>query len=103
MTDYCIKVATEADFDQLLLGTGLGVEENGAVVPANDLVLIDRIGSITVLDPSGKTDTEGNLLTITYPQYHGNIRLLFDPTEEQVTALSAYAISPDQPQYRVWA
>ena len=90
MTDYCLQNADEAEFNQLMLMTGLGVEdEDGNVVPASYEVLIDRIGPITMGD-------------VTYPDYYANIRLLVEPTEEQVTALSACAIDPSQPQYRVW-
>lgn len=90
MTDYCLQNADEAEFNQLMLMTGLGVEdEDGNVVPASYEVLIDRIGPITMGD-------------ITYPDYYTNVRLLFEPSEEQVTALAPFAIDPSQPQYRNW-
>ena len=95
MIDYCLQNADQAELDGLLLLTGLGVEVtdedgNKSVQPANSNVLIDRIGPITMGD-------------VTYPDYYANIRLLVEPAEEQVTALSACAIDPSQPQYRVWA
>ena len=90
MVDYCTQSATEEDFNTMALDCGLCVEtEDGNVVPASYEVLIDRIGPITMGD-------------VTYPDYYANIRLLVEPTEEQVTALSACAIDPSQPQYRVW-
>ena len=89
MTDYCLKLATKAEFDGLMLLTDLCVEEDGAIVPASYEVLIDEIGPITMGD-------------VVYPEYYANLRLLFEPSEAQVTALSAYAIDPSQPQYRVW-
>ena len=91
MTDYCLQNADEAEFNQLMLMTGLGVEdEDGNVVPASYEVLIDRIGPITM--PDGTV----------YPEYYTNIRLMFEPTPEQDAALKAISIDPSQPQYRVW-
>lgn len=94
MTDYCTMNATEADFNAVMLGCGLCVEQedeegNITVVPASYLVLIDRIGPITMGD-------------ITYPEYYTNVRLLFEPSEEQNAALTAVSIDPSQPQYRTW-
>ena len=97
MTDYCLKNKDEAEFNKLMLDTGLCVaitEGTGktavtTVLPADYTVIIDRIGPITI----GET---------TYPEYYSNLRLLFQPTEEQATALAVYAIDPSQPQYRTW-
>jgi hypothetical protein len=96
--DYCLKNKDEAEFNQLMLDTGLcvevkegeGKEATVAIVPASYEVLIDRIGPITIGDK-------------TYPEYYTNLRLLFEPTEEQNKVVSQYAIDPSQPQYRVWA
>lgn len=99
MTDYCTKNVDEAEFNQLMLDTGLGVEdEDGNVVPASYEVLIDRIGPITIWDYSVDPP-----VPTTYPEYYTNIRLLTEPTEEQVAALTPFLIDPSQPQYRVWA
>ena len=92
--DYCLQNADEAEFNQLMLDTGLCVEvaegEDTLIVIADAATtLIDRIGPITI----GET---------TYPEYYSNLRLLFQPTEEQATALAAFAIDPSQPQYRTW-
>ena len=95
--DYCLKNVDEAEFEQLMLDTGLcvevtegeGEEAVTTIVPADYTILIDRIGPITIGE-------------ITYPEYYSNIRLLFEPTEEQATALAVYAIDPSQPQYRTW-
>ena len=95
--DYCLQNADEAEFNQLMLDTGLcveitqgeGEEAVTTIVPADYTILIDRIGPITI----GET---------TYPEYYSNLRLLFQPTEEQATALAVYAIDPSQPQYRTW-
>ena len=95
MIDYCTQTPTEQDLDLILLSCGLCVEQedeegNITVVPASYLVLIDRIGPITM--PDGTV----------YPEYYTNVRLLFDPTEEQDAALKAISIDPSAPQYRVW-
>jgi hypothetical protein len=94
MIDYCLKNADEAEFNKLMLATGLCVEvtegEETIIVPASYEVLIDRIGPITMGD-------------VAYPEYYTNLRLLFEPTEEQNRVLSQYAVDPSQPQYRVWA
>ena len=97
MIDYCLQNKDEAEFNQLMLDTGLcvevkegeGKEAVTTIVPADYTVLIDRIGPITI----GET---------TYPEYYSNLRLLFQPTEDQATALAVYAIDPSQPQYRNW-
>ena len=95
--DYCLQNADEAEFNQLMLDTGLcveitqgeGEEAVTSIVPADYTILIDRIGPITI----GET---------TYPEYYSNLRLLNGATEEQATALAVYAIDPSQPQYRTW-
>ena len=97
MIDYCLKNVDEAEFNQLMLDTGLCVEITEGedeeavttIIPADYTILIDRIGPITIGE-------------ITYPEYYSNLRLLFQPTEEQATALAVYAIDPSQPQYRTW-
>jgi hypothetical protein len=98
MIDYCLKNADKAEFDTVMLATGLCVEVSEGegkeavtiIVPASYEVLIDRIGPITIGDK-------------TYPEYYTNLRLLFEPTEDQSKVVSQYAIDPSQPQYRVWA
>ena len=97
MTDYCTKTPTEADFNAVMLAAGL-IDEEGN--PASYTVLIDRIGSITM---QTGVDDNGDPVTVTYPEYYTNVRLLFDPTEEQDAALKAISIDPSAPQYRVWA
>ena len=87
MTDYCTQSKTEANFNKVMLDCGL-IDADGN--PASYLVLIDRIGPITLGD-------------VVYPEYYTNVRLLLEPTEEQNAALTAISIDPSQPQYRVWA
>ena len=98
MIDYCLKNADEAEFNKLMLATGLcvevtegeGKEAVTTIVPASYEVLIDRIGPITMGE-------------VTYPEYYTNLRLLFEPTEDQVAALTPFIIDPSSPHYRVWA
>jgi hypothetical protein len=97
MSDYCLKNADEAEFNKLMLATGLcvevtegeGKEAVTTIVPASYEVLIDRIGPITIDDK-------------TYPEYYTNLRILGLLNEEQVKAIDVYAIDPSQPQYRVF-
>jgi hypothetical protein len=95
--DYCLKNADEAEFNKLMLATGLcvevtegeGKEAVTTIVPASYEVLIDRIGPITMGE-------------VTYPEYYTNLRILGLLNEEQVKAIDVYAIDPSQPQYRVF-
>ena len=100
--DYCLQNADEAEFNQLMLDTGLCVEvtegEDTTIVPASYEVLIDRIGPITIWDYNVEPPTE-----TVYPEYYTNLRLLFEPTEDQATALAPFIIDPSSPHYRVWA
>lgn len=105
MTDYCLKCDTDEQFDDLMLQTELGVEvedEEGLVTvqPASYLVLIDRIGPITI---QTGVDEDGDPVTVTYPEYYVNLRLLCEINEDQALALEPYTIDPSQPQYRNWA
>lgn len=106
--DYCTKNDTEADFNAMMLDCGLCVEITEGegeeavtyVVPASNLVLIDRIGPITM---QTGVDEDGNSVFVTYPEYYTNVRLLMEPTDEQDLELSSVSIDPSQPQYRQWA
>jgi hypothetical protein len=101
-----LKNIDEAEFNQLMLDTGLCVEVTEGegedavttVVPASYEVLIDRIGPITIWDYSVEPPTE-----TVYPEYYTNLRLLFEPTEDQATQLAVFTIDPASPHYRVWA
>ena len=97
MIDYCLKNTDEAEFNQLMLDTGLcvevtegeGEETVTTIVPADYTILIDRIGPITIGD-------------VTYPEYYSNLRILGLLNEEQVKQIDQFAIDPSQPQYRTW-
>lgn len=106
MTDYCLQNIDEAEFNQLMLDTGLcvevtegeGEEAVTTIVPAYYTILIDRIGPITIWDYSVEPPTE-----TVYPEYYTNLRLLFEPPEDLADQLAVFAIDPNSPQYRVWA
>lgn len=98
MTDYCLQNLDEAEFDALMVSLGFCVDTDDGVTPASSSVLIDRIGPITIWDYSVEPPTE-----TTYPEYYTNLRLLFEPTEEQADQLALFAIDPNSPHYRVWA
>lgn len=106
MFDYCLKNIDENEFNTMMIGCGLCIETSEGIMPASYQIVIDRIGPITIIDPSGKTiiDSEGNTVpaTITYPEYYSNLRLLVEPSDIQKETLALYAIDPSQPQYRVW-
>ena len=97
MIDYCLQNKDEAEFNQLMLDTGLcvevtqgeGEEAVTTIVPADYTILIDRIGPITIGE-------------ITYPEYYSNLRILGLLNEEQVKQIDQFAIDPSQPQYRTW-
>jgi predicted DNA binding protein len=106
--DYCLKNADEAEFNKLMLATGLCVEVTEGedeeavttIVPASYEVLIDRIGPITL--QTGVDENEEPIFSH-YPEYYTNVRILGELTEEQIEAISTFAIDPSTPQYRTWA
>ena len=92
--DYCLQNKDEAEFNQLMLDTGLCVEvtegeETAIVIADAATTLIDRIGPITIGE-------------VTYPEYYSNLRILGLLNEEQVKQIDQFAIDPSQPQYRTW-
>ena len=105
-TDYCLKNSDEAEFNALMVSLGFCVEVTEgegedavtSIVPASYEVLIDRIGPITIWDYSVEPPTE-----TVYPEYYTNLRLLFEPTEDQAAQLALFTIEPGSPHYRVWA
>lgn len=100
MIDYCLKNADEAEFNQLMLDTGLCLESDDGVHPADYTILIDRIGPITI--QTGIDENENPIFSH-YPEYYTNVRILGELTEEQIEAITAFAIDPSTPQYRTWA
>lgn len=102
MTDYFLKSATEHDMDEALLAAGLVVEaedEEGLVtlVPTAN-VSVDTIGPIVKWDYSVDPPVE-----IDYPEWHVNVRVMYDLTEEQLAAIEPIMIVPPNQPYRVFA
>ena len=90
MNDFFLKAANEADLDDALLAAGLAVEwedEDGLVhlVPTEG-VCLDIIGEIP--------DVTG---------WHVNVRTMFEPTEDQLAALSVFELVPPDTPYRIFA
>lgn len=94
MTDFYLKAATEADMNAALFTAGM-VDENNQ--PAEG-VSLDVIGPIVKWDYSVEPPVE-----IDYPEWHVNLRCLFEPTEEQDAALAGVIIIPPEQPFRVWA
>lgn len=98
MIDYCLKNTDEEQFNRMMLDCGLCIETEDGIIPSSYEVLIDRIGSITIIDYSTDPVTKKY-----YPEYYTNVRLLTDPTVNQAQELSKFQIEPSQPQYKEWA
>lgn len=94
MTDFYLKAATEADMNAALLAAGM-IDEEG--LPTEG-VLLDVIGPIVEWDYSVEPPLE-----IDYPEWHVNIRYMFELTEEQEAELAGVVIVPPALPYRVWA
>lgn len=98
--DYLLRTTTESDMDDALIAAGVAQEvtdEDGEVmvlpVPG---VYLDRIGPIPAqVDPDGIIIKPGD------SQYHANLRVTVELTEEQVEALPTFDPLPTIP-YRVW-
>ena len=96
MLDLYLRAEDEAAINAALLAADLIDEEGNST---SELVCLDRIGTISRV--TGYVDDEP--VTEELPGWHCNVRLLFDPTPEQLGDLDAVTIdAPGQP-YRVWA
>ena len=73
------------------------MEEVTYLVPAYG-VCIDTIGPIVKWDYSVDPPVE-----INYPEWHVNVRVMYDLTEEQLAALEPVMIVPPEQPYRVFA
>jgi hypothetical protein len=98
--DYLLRSTTESDLDDALIAAGLAEErtdEDGEVtvqpVPG---VYLDRIGPIPA-----QVDPDGIIIKPGHPEYHANLRVTIELTEEQVEALPTFDPLPSIP-YRVW-
>lgn len=87
MQDYYLRATSEAAMDAALEASGLTVDGQPTAG-----VAIDRIGIIS---------REPVIETLT--GWHANVRLLFDPTPEQLAELDAVSIAEPSTPFRVWA
>ena len=97
MTDLYLRAADEAAMNAALVAAGLAYVEDEALHPA-PYVSLDVIGPIVKWDYSVEPPVE-----INYPEWHVNVRCMFDLTEEQLAALEPVMIIPPEQPYRVWA
>ena len=107
MTDFYLKAATEADMNAALIAANMlveqqiGQDENDEPVFARvptEGTLVDVIGPIIKWDYSVDPPVE-----IDYPDWHVNVRCLYELSEEQTTAIEPVLITPPELPYRVWA
>lgn len=99
--DYLLRTATEARMNDALEAAGILVEQD---MGEGELALIlvsgahlDRIGAIPP-----QYDADGNIVKPGHSEYHANLRVTIELTEEQVEALPTFKPLPSIP-YRVWA
>lgn len=98
--DFLLRTTTESDMDDALIDAGIAHEvtdmDGGVTVQPIPGVYLDRIGSIPAqVDPDGIIIKPGNA------EYHANLRVTIELTEEQVDALPTFDPLPSIP-YRVW-
>ena len=98
--DYLLRTTTESDMEDALIAAGLAQEvtdEDGEVMvlPVSG-VYLDRIGPIPA-----QVDPDGIIIKPGHPEYHANLRVTIELTEEQVEALPTFDPLPGVP-YRVF-
>ena len=99
--DYLLRTTTEAQMDDALEAAGILVEQDMgegelALMPVPGAYL-DRIGPIPA-----QYDAGGNIVKPGHPEFHANLRVTIELTEEQVAALPTFDPLPSIP-YRVFA
>jgi len=99
--DYLLRTNTEAQMDDALEAAGILVEQDMgegemALLPVPGEYLA-RIGPIPA-----QYDADGNIVKPGHPEYHANLRVTIELTEEQVEALPTFDPLPSIP-YRVFA
>lgn len=99
--DYLLRTTTEAQMDDALEAAGILVEQDMgegelALMPVSG-AYIDRIGPIPA-----QYDIDGNIVKPGHPEFHANLRVTIELTEEQVAALPTFDPLPSIP-YRVFA
>ena len=100
MSDFMLRTDTQDEMDDALIAAGLAQEvtdEDGEVtVQPIPGVYLDRIGPIPA-----QVDPDGIIIKPGRPEYHANLRVTIELTEEQVEALPTFDPLPSVP-YRVW-
>ena len=101
MTDFMLRTNTQDQMDDALEAAGILVEQDMgegelALMPVPGAYL-DRIGPIPP-----QYDADGNIVKPGHPEYHANLRVTIELTEEQVAALPTFDPLPSIP-YRVFA
>ena len=99
--DYLLRTTTEAQMDDALEAAGILVEQDMgegelALMPVPGAYL-DRIGPIPA-----QYDADGNIVKPGHPEFHANLRVTFDLTDEQIGVLPTFDPLPAIP-YRVFA
>ena len=99
--DYLLRTTTEAQMDDALEAAGILVEQDMgegelALMPVPGAYL-DRIGPIPA-----QYDADGNIVKPGHPEFHANLRVTIELTEEQIAALPTFDPLPSVP-YRVFA
>ena len=99
--DYLLRTTTEAQMDDALEAAGILIEQDMgegelALMPVPGAYL-DRIGPIPA-----QLDADGNIVKPGHREYHANLRVTIELTEEQVAALPTFNPLPSIP-YRVFA
>lgn len=97
MIDVTLRAETRKALDAALTAAGL-IDEEGQ--PTSEHVLIDYIGPIT---RQNGVDESGEPISETIPDYHANLRVMVDLTDDQVKALGDVTLPPPNRPYRVWA
>jgi hypothetical protein len=98
--DYLLRTTTESDMDDALIAAGLAQEVTDTdgevmVLPVSG-VYLDRIGPIPA-----QVDPDGIIIKPGHAEYHANLRVTIELTEEQVEALPTFDPLPSVP-YRVF-
>lgn len=94
MIDLYLKSSTKGVMTKALKANGLTDDEGN---PAAG-VLLDVIGTINEI--TGE-DADGNPIVTALPGWHVNVRA--DLSDEVLSALKSYIITPPATPYRVWA
>jgi hypothetical protein len=99
--DYLLRTTVKAQLDAALEAAGLLVEVNvgdgSMMMQTAPGVYLDRIGPIPAV-----YDIDGNMVSRGHPEYHANLRVTFDLTDEQIGVLPTFDPLPAIP-YRVFA